>query len=61
VADDLRSRALLNEEETKKLTWEEIIADLNIMHKIDPGSVRRAFEETFIDLGLTNSDVTGER
>jgi hypothetical protein len=51
----------LNEEETKKLTWEEIIADLNIMHKVDPGSVRRAFEETFIDLGLTNSDVTGER
>ena len=47
----------LNEEETEKLTWEEIIADLNIMHKIDPGSIRRAFEETFIDLGLTNSDV----
>jgi hypothetical protein len=29
----------LNEEETEKLTWEEIIADLNIMHKIDPGDL----------------------
>ena len=47
----------LNEEETEKLMWEEIIADLNIMHKIDPGSIRRAFEEAFIDRGLTNSEV----
>jgi len=29
----------------------------NIMHKIDPRSVRHAFEEAFIDRGLTNSDV----
>jgi hypothetical protein len=53
-------RAFLNritEEETEKLTWEEMIAYLNIMHKIDPRSVRHAFEETFIDRGLTNSDV----
>jgi hypothetical protein len=53
-------RAFLNritEEETEKLTWEEMIAYLNIMHKIDPRSVSHAFEETFIDRGLTNSDV----
>src|SRR5262249_29181232 len=47
----------LNEEETKKLTFEELIAYWNIMHKIDPRSVRHAFEESFIDLGLTDSDV----
>jgi polysaccharide deacetylase 2 family uncharacterized protein YibQ len=47
----------LNEEETEKLTIEEIIADLNNMDEIDPGSVRHAFEEVFIDRGLTNSDV----
>jgi hypothetical protein len=47
----------LNEEETEKLTFEELIAYFNIMHKIDPRSVRHAFEETFIDRGLTNSDV----
>jgi hypothetical protein len=46
----------LNEEETEKLTWEEMIAYLNIMHKIDPRWLRNAFEETFIDRGLTNSD-----
>jgi hypothetical protein len=42
----------LNEEETERLTVEE-----NIMHKIDPRSVRHAFEEVFIDRGLTNSEV----
>jgi hypothetical protein len=47
----------LNEEETEKLTFDELIAYFNIMHKIDPRSVRHAFEETFIDLGLTHSDV----
>jgi hypothetical protein len=47
----------LNEEETEKLTFEELIAYSNIMHKIDPRSVRHPFEETFIDRGLTNSDV----
>jgi hypothetical protein len=47
----------LNEEETEKLTIEEIIAYYNIMHKIDPRLVRHAFEETFIDRGLTNSEV----
>jgi hypothetical protein len=47
----------LNEEETEKLTFDELIAYFNIMHKIDPRSVRHAFEETFIDRGLTNSDV----
>jgi hypothetical protein len=47
----------LNEEETEKLTWEEMIAYLNIMHKIDPGWLRNAFEESFIDRGLTNSEV----
>jgi hypothetical protein len=47
----------LNEEETERLTVDEIIADLNIMHKIDPRSVRHAFEEAFIDRGLTNSEV----
>ena len=41
----------LNEEETEKLTFEELIA------YFDPRSVRHAFEETFIDRGLTNSDV----
>jgi hypothetical protein len=41
----------LNEEETEKLTWEEMIAYLNIMHKIDPRSLRNAFEESFIDRG----------
>jgi hypothetical protein len=35
----------LNEEETEKLTFDELIAYFNIMHKID------------FDLGLTNSDV----
>jgi hypothetical protein len=29
----------------------------NIMHKIDPRWLRHAFEEAFIDRGLTNSDV----
>jgi hypothetical protein len=47
----------LNEEETEKLTIEEIIAYLNIVDKIDPRSVRHAFEEIFIDRGLTNSEV----
>jgi hypothetical protein len=42
----------LNEEETEKLTFEEINAYWNIMHKIDPRSVRHAFEEAFIDRGL---------
>ena len=47
----------LNEEETEKLTVEEMIAYWNIMHKIDPRLVRHAFEEAFIDRGLTNSEV----
>jgi hypothetical protein len=47
----------LNEEETEKLTFEEINAYWNIRHKIDPRSVRHALEEAFIDRGLTNSDV----
>jgi len=47
----------LNEEETEKLTFEEMIAYLNIMDKIDPRLVRDAFEESFIDRGLTNSEV----
>jgi hypothetical protein len=47
----------LNEEETEKLTWGEMIAYLNIKHKFDPRWVRNAFEESFIDRGLTNSDV----
>jgi hypothetical protein len=47
----------LNEEETEKLTFEELIAYFNIMHKIDPRWLRNAFEESFIDRGLTNSDV----
>ena len=47
----------LNEGETEKLTWEEMIAYLNIMYKIDPRWLRNAFEESFIDRGLTNSDV----
>jgi hypothetical protein len=34
-----------------------MIAYLNIMHKIDPRWLRNAFEESFIDRGLTNSDV----
>ena len=52
--DRIRS---LNEEETEKLPFEEFVAYFNIMHKIDPRSVRHAFEETFVDRGLTNSDV----
>jgi hypothetical protein len=51
--DRIRS---LNEEETEKLTVEEITAYWNIMHKIDP-RFRHAFEEVFIDRGLTNSEV----
>jgi hypothetical protein len=47
----------LNEEEIERLSVREIIADLNIMHKVDPRSVRDAFEEAFIDCGLTNSEV----
>jgi hypothetical protein len=47
--DRIRS---LNEEETERLTVEEIIADLNIMDKIDPRLVRQALEEV-----LTNSEV----
>ena len=45
----------LNEEETEKLSVEEMTAYCNIMHKIDPRLVRHAFEEAFIDRGLTNS------
>ena len=41
----------LNGEETGKLTFEELSAYFNIMNKIDPRSVRHAFEETFIDRG----------
>jgi len=41
----------LNEEETEKLSIEEIIAYWNIIHKIDPRLVRHAFEEAFIDRG----------
>jgi hypothetical protein len=52
--DRIRS---LNEEETEKLTVEEIIAYLNIMDKIDSRLVRHAFEEVFIDRGCTNSEV----
>jgi hypothetical protein len=52
--DRIRS---LNEEETEKLSEEEIIAYWNIMHKIDPRWVRHAFDEAFIDRGLTNSEV----
>jgi hypothetical protein len=47
----------LNEEETEKLAIEELIAYLNILHKIDPRLVRHAFEESFIDRGLTNTEV----
>ena len=47
----------LNEEETEKLTLEEMIAYLNVMRKIDPRWLRDAFEESFIDRGLTNSEV----
>jgi len=39
------------------LTFEELIAYFNIMHKIDPRWLRDAFEESFIDRGLTNSDI----
>ncbi len=52
LLDRIRS---LNDEETEKLTVEEIIAYLNIIHKIDPRLVRHAFEEVFIDRGWTNS------
>src|SRR5262252_6171106 len=45
----------LNEEETKKLTFEELIAYWNIMHKIDPRSVRHAFEERKSARNLSNS------
>jgi hypothetical protein len=51
--DRIRS---LNEEKTEKLTVEEMIAYWKIMHKIDPRLVRHAFEEAFIDRGLTNSE-----
>jgi hypothetical protein len=44
---------------TEKLTFEEIDTYWNIMHKIDPRSVRHAFEEAFIDRGLTNSEFFG--
>jgi hypothetical protein len=47
----------LSEEETEKLTWEKMIAYLNTMNKIDPRWLRNAFEESFIDRGLTSSDV----
>jgi hypothetical protein len=50
--DRIRS---LNEEETKKLSV-EMTAYWKIMHKIDPRWVRHAFEEAFIDSGLTNSE-----
>jgi hypothetical protein len=35
----------LNEEETEKLTFDELIAYFNIMHKIDPRSVRHALRK----------------
>jgi|SRR6266496_2417846 hypothetical protein len=46
----------LNEEETEKLSVEEMIAYWNIMHKIDPRWVSHAFEEGFIECELTNSE-----
>ncbi len=51
----------LNEEETEKLSVEEMIAYWNIMHKIDPRWVSHAFEEGFIECGLTNSEVLRQR
>jgi hypothetical protein len=56
-ADERAVLNLLNEEETEKLTREEMIAYLNIMQKIDPRWLRNAFGESFIDGGLTNSEV----
>jgi hypothetical protein len=47
----------LSEEETEKLSQEEMTAYWNIMHKIDPKWVRHAFEEALIDHGLINSNV----
>jgi len=47
----------LNEEETEKLSVDEMTAYWNVMHKIDPKWVGHAFEEALIDHGLTTSDV----
>src|SRR5262249_21197694 len=45
----------LNEEETENLSFDDIIADLNILDKVDPGALRRALEDVLIDRGLTNA------
>jgi hypothetical protein len=47
----------LNEEETENLSFDDIIAYLNILDKVDPGSLRRALEDTLIDRGLTNAEL----
>jgi hypothetical protein len=46
---------------TEKLTFEELIAYFNIRHKIDPRSVRHAFEETFIDCGGVAAGLSAAR
>jgi hypothetical protein len=48
--------ARLSDEETEKLSTDEIIAYLNILDKIDPGAFRRALEDALIDRGLTNAE-----
>ena len=45
----------LNEEETENLSFDDIIAYLNILDKVDPGALRRALEDVLIDRGLTNA------
>jgi hypothetical protein len=47
----------LNEEETENLSFDDIIAYLNILDKVDPGALRRALEDALIDRGLTNAEL----
>jgi hypothetical protein len=48
--------ARLSEDETEKLSTDELIAYLNILDKIDPEASRRALEDALIDRGLTNAE-----
>jgi hypothetical protein len=47
----------LNEEETENLSFDDMVAYLKILGKVDPGALRRTLEDALIDLGLTNAEL----
>jgi hypothetical protein len=42
----------LNEEESENLSFDDIIAYLNILDKVDPEAFTRALEDALVDRGL---------